>query len=267
MTKDWTEVGKGDKMAASDYDERFSRLHLLLHDEGLDRLQAARVMVLGLGGVGSSCAEALARGGIGHLMLVDRDIIEASNINRQALAFTSTIGRSKTSVMEAMVHAINPDCKVMTAQTFLNQENIESVLSGFPRPDYVIDCIDTISPKLMVAQWCMEHELPLLASMGGGNKLDPIFLKFDLIENTRYCPLSKAMRRECRRRGIGQLEVLYTDEEPVMIDHQASSLKHETLGTMSYFPPIMGQMLAGKVIRRLVGFESYSIRPVPISRG
>lgn len=251
-------------MVASDYNERFSRLHLLLQDEGLDRLKAASVMVLGLGGVGSSCAEALARGGVGHLILVDRDIIEASNINRQALAFTSTIGRSKTSVMEAMVHAINPDCQVDTAQTFLQQENIDAVLSQFPRPDYVIDCIDTIAPKLVVAQWCMDQQLPLLASMGGGNKLDPTRLKFDFIEKTRYCPLSKAMRRECRRRGIRQLEVLYTDEEPVKVDHQASRLKKETVGTMSYFPPIMGQMLAGKVIRRLVGMEEYQIRPLSV---
>ncbi|WP_124057944.1 tRNA threonylcarbamoyladenosine dehydratase [Vaginisenegalia massiliensis] len=241
--------------------ERYSRLRLILKDQGLSRLLDSTVMVLGLGGVGSACAEALARGGVGNLILIDRDIIEASNINRQALAFTSTVGKVKTEVMEQMVAQINPDCLVYTQQSFLNKDNIDQILGSFPRPDYVIDCIDTVSPKLMVAQWCGRHGIPLLSAMGAANKLDPQFLRFAYIEDTVNCRLSKVMRRECKQRGIQQLEVLFSTELTQLIENPESSAKADTLGSMSYMPPIMGQMLAGKVIRRLASLENYTVTP------
>lgn len=239
-------------------EDRFSRLELLLGQEGLERLENSSVMVIGLGGVGSSCAEALARGGIGKLILLDRDVVEASNINRQALAFTSTIGRAKVDVMEEMIQEINPACKILKKQVFLRKENIGPILSSFPRPDYVLDCIDTVSQKLAIIKWCMEEKIPLLASMGAANKMDPAFLEFSYIEKTKYCPLSKVMRRECKKRGIKKYEVLYTSELPKKI---ADKEEDRQLGTMSYMPPIMGQMLAGKVIRRLAGLEKYYLRP------
>lgn len=238
--------------------ERFSRLRLVLGASGLEALGDSTVMVLGLGGVGSSCAEALARGGVGSLVLLDRDVIEESNINRQALAFVSTVGRVKADVMREMVAQINPDCTTVAQQVFLNPQNLTATLDACPRPDYLIDCIDTITQKLAIARWCAERGVPLVSSMGAANKLDPTTLEFADVHRTRNCPVSRVMRKECRRRGIESLEVLFSNEVPVPLDRATSRVKSETLGSMSYMPPVMGQMLAGLVIRRLAGLE-----PVP----
>lgn len=238
--------------------ERVARLRLMLGDEVLERLEGATVMVLGLGGVGSACAEALARGGVGSLILLDRDTVEESNINRQAVAYMSTLGRIKAEVMEEKVADINPDCRVFAEQIYLTKENIDEALGRFPRPDYVIDCIDTVSQKIQIVRWCADNQIPLLASMGAANKLDPTYLQFAKIKNTKNCPLSKVIRRVCRQRGIFGLEVLFSSQDPVIIADRGSGTKAETLGSMSYMPPIMGQMLAGKVIRRLAGLE-----PIP----
>lgn len=239
------------------------RLRLILGEEALLRLQKARVMVLGLGGVGSSCAEALARGGVGALNLVDRDVVTPSNINRQALAFHSTIGRPKTEVMRQMVLDINPLCDVCVLQTFLDKDHVSEQLSSLPRPDYVIDAIDTVSQKLAVAAWCQNENIPEVAAMGGANKLDPTRLRFSLIEDTLMDPLARAMRKECRKRGISHLMVLYSDELPREAVGKKDSIDEKgfvkvgssILGTMSYYPPIMGQMLAGFVIRKLAGLQ------------
>lgn len=238
--------------------ERFSRLALLLGEDGLERLAGSTVMVVGLGGVGSSCAEALARGGVGTLIVLDRDVVEESNINRQALAFISTVGRAKAEVMAEMVADINPDCTIHARQVYLNRDNLAEVFSQFPRPDYVIDCIDVVASKIEIAQWCAENHVHLIASMGGANRLDPSLLTFAKINKTQYCPLAKAIRLVCMRRRIRGLEVLYSTEAPARI---SGTTKAETLGTMSYMPPIMGQMLAGKVIRRLVGLEPTPLAP------
>lgn len=240
------------------YPERLSRLKLLLQEEGLDRLQASTVMVLGLGGVGSACAEALARGGIGHLIILDGDFIELSNINRQVIAYQSTVGRYKSKVMEEMILDINPDCRVDVVHEFLQIDSLRETLDALARPDYVLDCIDTITQKIGIAQWCAEEKLPLISAMGAANKLDPSFLQFDKIEHTSYCPLSKVIRRECRQRGIQHLEVLYSTEIPPKIDRPNVQKKSQTLGSMSYMPPIMGKMMAGKVIRRLAGIEEFT---------
>lgn len=242
--------------------DRFARLRLVLGEDGLASLQRATVMVLGLGGVGSACAEALARGGVGTLILLDRDVVEESNINRQALAFVSTIGRVKAEVAREMVADINPECVVHAQQVFLTKENVADTLDALPRPDYVIDCIDTLSQKLAIARWCAAREVRLVASMGAANKLDPLALEFADIQQTRHCPMSTVMRKECRRRGIEQLEVLFSHELPVRVGNGDSREKGETLGSMSYMPPIMGQVLAGVVIRRLAGLEAIPGPPV-----
>lgn len=246
--------------AAAQEETPFDRLALVLGDERLQRLAEARVMVVGLGGVGSNCTEALARGGIGHLVLIDRDTVAPSNINRQAIAFISTIGEPKCSVMERMVHDINPGCDVQTLEAFLTKEGLPEMLSRFPRPDYIVDAIDTVSQKLVLAAWCQKERIPLISSMGGANKLDPAKLAFMPIEKTSHDPLAKTMRKECRRRGIRHLEVLCSAERPAKPKTEAAPdgkrpEKGMTLGTMSYMPPIMGQMIAGAVIRRLAGFE------------
>lgn len=243
------------------FPERLSRLKLLLKEEGLINLNQATVMVLGLGGVGSSCATALARGGVGNLIILDRDVVEESNINRQFVAFYSTIGRVKVDVMTELIHDINPDCHVIGKQVFLTKETVAQELSKLPRPDYIIDCIDTVSQKLAVAEYCTTNQIPLLSSMGAANKLDPTRLKFDYIEKTNYCRLSKVIRQECRKRGIGQLEVLYSNEIRPQIKTVSGGTKAQTLGSMSYMPPIVGQMLAGKVILRLSGLEPFKVTP------
>lgn len=245
--------------------ERFARLKLLLKDEGLERLQGSTVMVLGLGGVGSACAEALARGGVGNLIVLDRDVVEESNINRQAIAFTSTLGRVKAQVMEEMIREIQPDCTITAQQVFLTPDNLADTLDAFPRPDYVIDCIDTISQKLAIYQWAAERGYRLLASMGAANRLDPTLLQFANIRRTYNCSMSKVVRSECRKRQIYGLEVLFSTELPFKVEKVAGArTKGQTLGSMSYMPPIMGQMLAGKVIRQLAGMEEL---PVPPSLG
>ena len=235
------------------------RLRLILGEEGLGKLQDATVMVLGLGGVGSSCAEALARGGVGHLVLVDRDVVTPSNINRQALAFQSTIGRPKAEVMAAMVADINPACDVTAVQAFIEKDRIVEQLGALPRPDYVVDAIDTISQKLRIASWCQDEGLALVSAMGGANKLDPTRLRFSTIEKTQIDPIARVMRKECRKRGIKGVMALWSDEQPREVEGKRGRIGEDgfvlegesILGTMSYFPPIMGQMLASYVIRNL----------------
>lgn len=235
------------------HDERHARLRLLLGDDGLTQLNSATVMVLGLGGVGSACAEALARGGVGNLILLDRDTVEASNINRQAIAFTSTIGRVKAEVMAEKILDINPSCNVTAQHVFLTPDNVPAVLDALPQPDYVLDCIDTVSQKLAVAHWCASNGIPLISSMGAANRLDPTQLKFANLRKTSVCQLSKVMRLECNKRRIKGVEVLFSTEVPAKPAH--GTTKAETLGSMSYMPPIMGMMIAGAVIRRLSGLE------------
>lgn len=251
-------------MTNSNIPQRLQRLALLLQETGIQKLNLSRVLVLGLGGVGSSCVEALARGGIGHLALLDGDVVEESNINRQAIAFTSTLGRAKMEVMREMVLAINPDCDVDARKQFLTRENTADVLDSFAKPDVVLDCIDTVSQKLEIAEWCAYRQIPLLSAMGAANKRDPMALRFSPVEKTFNCPLSKVMRRECRKRGISQLEVIFSTEPPFNPQSLRTAsvtktgtrpAKAETLGSMSYMPPIMGQMMAGKVICRLAGLE------------
>lgn len=234
---------------------RLARLKLLLGDDGLDNLENSSVMVLGLGGVGSACAEALARGGVGRLIVLDRDVVEESNINRQAIAFTSTLGQRKAEVMKRMIHEINPAIRVDAAPVFLARHEIANTLDTLPRPDYVIDCIDTVSQKLEIAEWCADRGIRLLSSMGAANRLDPAYLQFANLRKTINCPLSKVIRTECRKRRIKGVEVLFSTELPVKQKNPASREKGDTLGSMSYMPPIMGKMLAGKVIRQLSGLE------------
>ena len=234
------------------------RLRLILGDEGLSRLAGSTVMVIGLGGVGSNCVEALARGGVGHFVLLDRDVVAPSNVNRQAIAFTSTVGQVKAEVMSAMVKDINPEAEVTAVHAFLEKDRIAEQLGALPRPDYVVDAIDTVAQKLRLAEWCQELGLREISAMGGGNKLDPTRLKFSTIEGTVNCPLARIMRKECRRRGIHGLQVLYSDEQPVKMEAISDEQWMESgslLGTMSYFPPIMGQMIASRVIRDLLGWK------------
>ena len=239
--------------------ESTSKLAVILGEEGLAKLAQATVLVMGVGGVGSNCVEALARGGIGHLIIVDRDVVSASNINRQAIAFRSTIGRPKVDVMREMIADINPACIVETRTDFLLAENIPAFLAEYAgRVDWFVDAIDTVSAKLAIAVYADEHALPLISSMGGGNKTDPQRFRFADIYETSGCPLCRVVRKEARKLGIRKLRVLYSDEPPAQtsVAEGATRAERSDLGTMSYIPPIMGQMIAGWVIRQIVGLES-----------
>ncbi len=250
-----------------------SRLRRVLGDDGLAKLDASVVAVFGLGGVGSSCAEALARGGVGTLILVDRDTVASSNINRQAIAFHSTIGREKTEVMAAMVRDINPDIRIFAETAFVRESaftessdyapldldvperSVSAVLKAFPRPDFIVDAVDTVTTKLALARYAQDEGIAIVSSMGGANKTDPTSLRFADLYDTVNCPLCRSMRKTARNRGIEYLPVLYSCEQPVKVaaEQGAERREHTELGTMSYFPPIMGQMLASYVIRALLG--------------
>ena len=252
--------------AAAGVGNAAEKLELVMGAEGLSRLASAHVAVLGLGGVGSNCVEALARGGVGNLFLVDRDIVQASNINRQAIAFRSTLGRRKVDVMRAMVADINPHAAVETRHMLVLRENLGELLDEMRAwaeadggaLDYVVDAIDTVSAKLALAEIAQERGITLISSMGAANKLHPEALRIADLYDTVNCPLCRIMRKEGRKRGIRRLRVLYSAEEPVRVPTREGAARSErsNLGTASFMPPIMGQMIAGAVLRELAGLEA-----------
>lgn len=230
----------------------------MIGEEGLARLAAARVAVFGLGGVGAACAEALVRGGVGAFLFVDKDEVEPSNINRQAIAFLSTVGQRKVDVMRAMALDINPEADIETLDAFVRRETLGELLEPFARPDYIVDALDTLTAKTALALYASERGIPIVSSMGGANKTDPTQLAFADLVDTRVCPMCREMRKIARDNGIDHLQVLYSSERPVPVAAQKGAERSEKteLGTMSYFPPIMGQMIAGYVTRRIVGIEA-----------
>lgn len=252
------------KPAPGDEDAN-SRLVRIMGAQGIERLADATVMVLGLGGVGSNCVEALVRGGIGRLVLVDRDVVAASNINRQAIAFRSTIGRRKIDVMAAMCADINPDAKVITKHSFVLAENIaelyaECLAECDGRIDYVLDCIDTISTKIAIAEFAEKNGIRLISAMGAGNKLQPECLRAADLYETVNDPISRIMRKECRKRGIRHLRVIYSCEQPVPVPVRPGAPRTErsNLGTASFMPPIMGQMMAAEALRAIAKVGEFS---------
>ncbi len=236
------------------------KLEIIMGKGSLEKLAASTVMVLGCGGVGSNCIEALARGGVGGFIIVDRDTIALSNINRQAIAFHSTLGQPKVEVMKAMIHDINPSAQVAALQQFILKENLSEFLDEYaPLTDYIIDAIDTISVKLALAEQAQTRQnIRLISSMGGGNKLRPECFRFADLYSTVNCPLCRVMRKEARKRGIEHLRVLYSCERPVGTTAKEGATRAERtdLGTASFIPPIMGQMIAGEVIKELTGINS-----------
>lgn len=234
---------------------RFERTTRMVGEEGVERLAAATVAVFGLGGVGSSCAEALARAGVGTLILVDRDEVEESNINRQALAFYSTVGRRKAEVMAAMVRDISPHTRVKACDAFVTEERVGDFLDD--SVDFIVDAVDTVTTKLALAAYAERRGIPFVGSMGAANKRYPEQLRFADIYATETCPLCRAVRKQARQRGIEHMRVLYSPEQPVPVAAQAGADRRQRteLGTLSFMPPIMGQMIAGDVIRTILGIE------------
>lgn len=233
----------------------FSRTELLLGTEGVEKLKNASVMVFGVGGVGSHCIEALARSGVGKLILIDNDTVSLTNINRQSIAYHSTIGRYKTKVMQERIKDICPEIEVETYERFVLPDNVEELI--LKQPDYVIDAIDTVTAKLALAELCEKHEIALISCMGTGNKLHPELFEITDITKTSVCPLCKVMRRELKARGIRHLKVLYSKEKPVdlsgRVSEEEKGNRRSIPGSVSFTPPVAGLLIAGEVIRELAG--------------
>lgn len=229
----------------------FSRIELIIGKRAVQKLKESKVVVLGIGGVGSFAAEALARSVMGSLILVDCDKVALSNINRQIIADYTTVGRYKVDVMEERILKINPGCTITKHKTFVTEENIEEII---PRDvDYVIDAIDTVTSKIALAVWCHEKKVRLISSMGTGNKIDPTKFEITDIYKTKVCPLAKVMRRELKKRGVGSLKVLYSSEEPLRNQVEMEGRK-QIPGSMPFVPPVAGMIIAGEVVRDLIGF-------------
>ena len=246
--------------------DQFIRTRLLVGDDPIDKLAAAKIAVFGVGGVGGFCVEALARAGVGALHLYDDDTISESNLNRQIVALHSTVGKSKAEVMAQRVLDINPNCQVEAIRMFYLPENAEQV--DFSQYDYVVDCIDTVAAKLDLVQRCHRLNIPIISAMGSGNKLDPSAFVVTDISKTQGCPLARVMRKELRKRGIDHLKVVYSKEEPLTPltppeeevpdtateTRPASSARRSTPGSISFVPAAAGLVLAGTVIRDIGKF-------------
>ena len=240
-------------MERKDESARMERSARMIGEDGLRRLSVARVAVFGLGGVGSSCVEALARAGVGTLVLVDRDAVEESNINRQAIAFYSTIGKRKVDVMAAMVRDIAPGTRIVAHDAFVTADNVGDFLED--SVDFIVDAVDTVTTKLALASYAEKCGIAFVGSMGAANKCHPEMLAFADIYQTQSCPLCRSVRKLARKQGIEAMRVLYSSEQPVAVAAAEGSMRRERteLGTLSFMPPIMGQMIAGDVIRSIVG--------------
>lgn len=233
----------------------FSRTELLIGDEGIRRLRESTVMVFGVGGVGSHCIEALARCGVGKLILIDNDTVSLTNINRQSIAYHSTVGRFKTEVMKERVHDICEETEVITFERFILTDNLADLFEL--EPDYIVDAIDTVTAKLALTVGAKERQIPLISSMGTGNKLHAELFEIADISKTSVCPLCKVMRKELRDRGICHLKVLYSKEKPIDTSGRDTGEEKGTRrsipGSISFVPPVAGLLIAGEVIRDLLG--------------
>lgn len=236
----------------------YSRTERLLGRDGMERLFASSVIVFGVGGVGSHCIEALARSGVGKLTLVDNDKVGLTNINRQAVAFHSTIGRYKTEVMKEQIKDICPSIEVKTYESFVLPENVDTFFEE--RYDYIIDAVDTVTAKLALVQKALKAQIPIISSMGTGNKLHPELFEIADIADTSMCPLCKVMRKELKKRGIMHLKVLYSREKPIeplevnieeLGMEKTEGARRSIPGSVSFVPPAAGLLIAGEVIRSL----------------
>lgn len=229
----------------------FSRAELLLGEEALEKLRSARVALFGIGGVGSFAAEALARGGVGHITLVDGDTVSITNINRQLIALHSTVGKEKTAVMAERIADISPETEVETYPVVYGAENLD--LLDFSTYDYVIDAIDTVTSKLILIEEAKKAGVPVISCMGTGNKFHPERFEVTDISKTSVCPLAKVMRKELKVRGIKNVKVVYSKEEPQKPAESTETGKRQIPGSLSFVPPVAGLLLAGEVIRHIAG--------------
>lgn len=218
----------------------FSRTIGLFGESGMQKLKHSSVIIFGVGGVGSYAAEAIARAGIGRITVVDNDVVDVTNINRQLIALNSTVGLDKVSVSKSRIEDINPLCRVTAIKEFYD-ENSSIDLTEF---DYILDCIDSVPSKLHLVEIAVKNNIKIISAMGTGNKLEPDNLRITDISKTSYCPLAKKMRVELRKRGINHLKVIYSTEEP--------KCRNVPPASVSFVPSVAGLMMAGEVIKELI---------------
>lgn len=247
---------------------QFSRTQLMLGQEGMDRLQNARVAVFGIGGVGGHTVEALARSGVGKFDLIDDDKVCLTNINRQLIATRKTVGKYKVDVMKERILEINPKAEVTTHQCFFLADTVDQF--DFTSYTYVVDAVDTVSAKIELVLQCQAHNVPIISSMGAGNKLDPTRFEVADIYKTSVCPLAKVMRKELKTRGVKKLKVVYSQEaarkpvEDMAISCRANCIcpagterkctdKRQIPGSNAFVPPVVGLIIAGEVIKDISG--------------
>ncbi len=236
--------------------DRYDRTRMLIGQEGIDRLQAAHVVVAGVGGVGSFAAEALARAGVGALTLIDNDVVDITNLNRQIHATMQTVGQPKVQVMAERLAAVAPELHVHQKQAFLLADNTAEVL-GEVCYDYIIDAVDTVTAKLALIQYALERNIPVISSMGTANKLDATKFEVTDISKTHTCPLARVMRKELRDRGIASgVEVLYSTALPIAPTTVTETGKKPVPGSIAYVPSTAGLLLAGHVIQKLLQQEA-----------
>lgn len=224
----------------------FSRTELIFGEEAMERLSRARVAVFGIGGVGGYAAEALARSGIGALDIIDSDKVSLSNINRQIIALHSTVGEYKVNAAEKRILDINPNIKLKKYNVFFTKENSDEF--DFSEYDYIVDAIDTVSGKIELVMKAEDSGIPMISSMGAGNKLDPTMFEIADIYKTSVCPLARVMRTELKKRGIKRLKCVYSKEQPITVQEEYDR-KKRIPGSCAFVPSVAGLIIAGEVIK------------------
>lgn len=233
--------------------ERLQRTALLLGEMGMKRLWDSRVLVFGLGGVGSFAAEALARSGIGSLTLIDKDVIDITNLNRQLPANLHTVGFSKAAVMAERLSSFAPDMQLKAVQDFYLPGKADLFLTD--DVSYVVDAVDNVTAKIDLAVECTRRGIPIISSMGAGNKLDPTRFEVADLKKTSVCPLARVMRRELKARGIEHLKVVYSKEEPLATGKLAGKERRTAPGSVAFVPSVAGLIMAGEVIKDIAFAE------------
>lgn len=230
--------------------DQFSRTELLIGKDGIEKLNNSKIAIFGIGGVGSYVVEGLVRAGVENFILVDNDEICLSNLNRQIIATHKTIGKCKVEVAKERILEINPNAKVEIYKEFFMPESV-GILDE--TVDYIVDSIDTVTAKIELVTRANKLNIPIISSMGTGNKLDPTKFEVTDIYKTSVCPLAKVMRKELRARGIKGLKVVYSKEEPIKLDKTEDTIRKQVPGSISFVPSVAGLIIAGEVIKDIIG--------------
>ena len=233
-------------------EEKFSRTEMLIGEDGIKKLEDAKVAVFGIGGVGSFVCEGLARSGLGNFILIDYDKVDESNINRQIIATTKTVGKYKVDLMKERILEINPNANVETHKEFYLADSETDIITE--DLSYAVDCVDTIMAKIAIICSCNELDVPVISSMGTGNKLDPAMFEVADIYDTSVCPLARIMKKDLKKRDIEKLKVVYSKEHPINTNDCAinQDKKYKVKGSMSFVPSVAGLIISGEVIKDIV---------------